>query len=77
MMVVAPDCLYYMQTGSELIKVRPNGRQYHRLFTLDSSLGEIRWHPSSKKPQKAKRKLFLFISVMQHFMDLIVIEGVY
>ena len=55
----APDCLYYMQNGSELIKVRPNGRQYHRLFTLDSSLGELHWHPSSKKPHKAKCKEFV------------------
>jgi len=50
---LAPDCLYYMQTGSELIKARPNGRLYHRLFTLDADLRLLRWHPSSKKPHKA------------------------
>ena len=55
----APDCLKFMQTGSELIKVRSNSRQYHRLFTLDKELGEIRWHPSSKKPHKAKSECHL------------------
>ncbi|CAH1787304.1 unnamed protein product, partial [Owenia fusiformis] len=49
-----PDCLNYMQNGSELIKVRSNSRQYHRLFTIDTALIEIRWQPSSKKPHKAK-----------------------
>ncbi|XP_074659956.1 inactive phospholipase C-like protein 2 [Tubulanus polymorphus] len=53
----APDCLNYMQNGSELIKVRSNSRQYHRLFTLDNDLVEIRWQPSSKKPHKARIQL--------------------
>jgi len=45
-----------MQNGSEMIKVRPNGKQYHRLFTLDMDLKEIKWVPSSKKKEKAKSK---------------------
>lgn len=60
MCCTAPDCLYYMQNGSELVKVRSNGRQYHRLFTLDTDLKEIRWHPSSKKPHKAKSRSTLW-----------------
>ena len=55
----APDCLNFMRNGSELIKVRSNSRQYHRLFTLDDELSEIRWHPSSKKPNKAKSKSYI------------------
>ncbi|XP_064634492.1 inactive phospholipase C-like protein 2 isoform X2 [Lineus longissimus] len=50
----APDCLNYMQQGIECIKVRSNSRQYHRLFTLDKNLTEIRWQPTSKKPHKAR-----------------------
>ncbi|KAK2188258.1 hypothetical protein NP493_138g02029 [Ridgeia piscesae] len=53
-MLTAPDCLNYMQSGSELVKVRSNSRQYHRLFTIDKELTEIRWQPSSKKPHKAR-----------------------
>ena len=52
----APDCLNYMQSGSELVKVRSNSRQYHRLFSIDKDLTEIRWQPSSKKPHKARSK---------------------
>ncbi|XP_041365135.1 inactive phospholipase C-like protein 2 isoform X2 [Gigantopelta aegis] len=48
------DCLAYMQTGSDLIKVRSNSRQYHRFFTLGSDMTEIRWQPTSKKPHKAR-----------------------
>ncbi|XP_064601802.1 inactive phospholipase C-like protein 2 [Liolophura sinensis] len=50
----AQDCLTYMQNGSDLVKVRSNSRQYHRLFTLNNDLTEIRWHPTSKKPHKAR-----------------------
>ncbi|KAK3101163.1 hypothetical protein FSP39_001437 [Pinctada imbricata] len=50
----AQDCLQYMQSGSELIKVRSNSRQYHRIFTLNSDMTEIRWQPTSKKPHKAR-----------------------
>ncbi|ESO02184.1 hypothetical protein HELRODRAFT_65381 [Helobdella robusta] len=50
----APDCLCYMQNGSELIKIRSNGRQYRRLYLLSSDYQELVWHPSSKKPNKAK-----------------------
>jgi len=52
-----------MQTGSELIKVRPNGRLYHRLFTLDADLQQLRWHPSSKKPHKACSQYYKEIAV--------------
>ncbi|XP_071181783.1 inactive phospholipase C-like protein 2 [Mytilus edulis] len=50
----AQDCLSYMQNGSELIKVRSNSRQYHRIFTLNPDMTEIRWQPTSKKPHKAR-----------------------
>lgn len=55
------DCVQFMQNGSELIKVRSNSRQYHRLFILDPDLNEVRWQPSSKKPQKAKSKYLHFL----------------
>jgi len=42
-----------MMTGSSLIKVRPNSRQYHRFFTLAEDLNAIRWTPTSKKTSKA------------------------
>lgn len=45
-----------MQSGSELIKVRSNSRQYHRIFTLNPDMTEIRWQPTSKKPHKARSK---------------------
>ena len=54
--VSAQDCLAYMQNGSELIKVRSNSRQYHRIFSLSSDVSEIRWQPTSKKPHKARSK---------------------
>ncbi|KAL5007407.1 hypothetical protein ScPMuIL_016213 [Solemya velum] len=50
----AQDCLSYMQNGSELIKVRSNSRQYHRIFVLNADMTEIRWQPTSKKPHKAR-----------------------
>ncbi|KAL4224626.1 Inactive phospholipase C-like protein 2 [Mactra antiquata] len=50
----AQDCLSYMQAGSELIKVRSNSRQYHRIFTLNPDMTEVRWQPTSKKPHKAR-----------------------
>ena len=52
----AQDCLSYMKNGSELIKVRSNSRQYHRIFTLNPDMTEIRWQPTSKKPHKARSK---------------------
>jgi len=52
----AQDCLSYMQAGSELIKVRSNSRQYHRIFSLNSDMTEVRWQPTSKKPHKARSK---------------------
>ena len=45
-----------MQAGSELIKVRSNSRQYHRIFSLNADMTEIRWQPTSKKPHKARSK---------------------
>ncbi|XP_077861645.1 inactive phospholipase C-like protein 2 [Saccoglossus kowalevskii] len=50
----ASDCITFMQAGSELIKVRSQSRQYHRIFTIDDDLSVLRWHPTSKKPIKAK-----------------------
>nr|KAG5699415.1 hypothetical protein BaRGS_016261 [Batillaria attramentaria] len=55
---LAQDCLAYMQNGSELVKVRSNSRQYHRFFSLNNDVSEIRWQPTSKKPHKARRKRF-------------------
>ncbi|KAF4530269.1 hypothetical protein B566_EDAN007310, partial [Ephemera danica] len=49
----ASACLQYMMTGSSLIKVRPNSRQYHRFFTLAEDMSAIRWTPTSKKASKA------------------------
>lgn len=50
----AADCLTFMQTGSELMKIRSNSRQYQRFFYLDEDLSALRWRPSSKKPDKAR-----------------------
>ncbi|XP_060582672.1 inactive phospholipase C-like protein 2 [Ruditapes philippinarum] len=50
----AQDCLSYMEAGSELIKVRSNSRQYHRIFSLNPDMTEVRWQPTSKKPHKAR-----------------------
>ncbi|KAL3841875.1 hypothetical protein ACJMK2_019970 [Sinanodonta woodiana] len=50
----AQDCLAYIQNGSELIKVRSNSRQYHRIFTLNPDMTDIRWQPTSKKLHKAR-----------------------
>ncbi|PAA63756.1 hypothetical protein BOX15_Mlig023826g1 [Macrostomum lignano] len=50
----APDCVNYMRDGTELLKIRSSGRHFKRFFFLDTETMEIRWHPSSKKRQKAK-----------------------
>ena len=42
-----------MVRGSNLVKVRPNGRTYNRFFALDDDLSCIRWVPTSKKTSKA------------------------
>ncbi|KDR21266.1 Inactive phospholipase C-like protein 2 [Zootermopsis nevadensis] len=42
-----------MITGSSLIKVKQNSKQYHRFFTLSEDLNAIRWTPTSKKSSKA------------------------
>ncbi|EFX86832.1 hypothetical protein DAPPUDRAFT_207590, partial [Daphnia pulex] len=42
-----------MVRGSNLVKVRPNGRTYNRFFSLDEDLSCIRWIPTSKKASKA------------------------
>jgi hypothetical protein len=49
-----------MEAGSELIKVRSNSRQYHRIFSLNPDMTEVRWQPTSKKPHKA-RSMYSFI----------------
>jgi dihydroxyacid dehydratase/phosphogluconate dehydratase len=55
-----------MMTGSSLIKVRPNSRQYHRFFTLAEDLNAIRWTPTSKKSSKAiGKKTTCHINVAQ------------
>jgi inactive phospholipase C-like protein 2/inactive phospholipase C-like protein 1 len=47
------DCWRWMVRGSNLVKVRPNGRTYNRFFSLDEDLSCIRWLPTSKKASKA------------------------
>nr|CAD7261553.1 unnamed protein product [Timema shepardi] len=49
----ASACLQYMITGSSLIKVRPNSRQYHRFFTLSEDMNTLKWTPTNKKTAKA------------------------
>lgn len=48
------DCLAHMQRGAELIKVRPNVRQFRRHFSLDADYSYLRWTPTNKKPHKAR-----------------------
>uniref|UniRef100_A0A914W8E7 Phosphoinositide phospholipase C n=2 Tax=Plectus sambesii TaxID=2011161 RepID=A0A914W8E7_9BILA len=48
------DCLAHMQTGADLIKVRPNVRQFRRHFSLDADYSHLRWTPTNKKPHKAR-----------------------
>ncbi|KAL7647380.1 UNVERIFIED_CONTAM: hypothetical protein RMT77_000976 [Armadillidium vulgare] len=55
----AHDCLEYMIEGSSLIKLRSNGRQYHRYFRLLEDLSAIRWTPTSKKSCRAQGKFIL------------------
>ncbi|XP_049954522.1 inactive phospholipase C-like protein 2 [Schistocerca serialis cubense] len=43
-----------MMNGTTLIKLRPNGRQYHRYFTLSEDLTYITWEPTNKKIVKAR-----------------------
>lgn len=52
----AKDCLALMQEGTELTKLKPNGRLYRRYYWLDNDLSEIRWMPTSKSYNKAKSK---------------------
>ena len=47
------DCWRCMVRGTNLVKVRPNGRTYNRFFSLDEDLSSIRWVPTSKKASKA------------------------
>ncbi|XP_033095373.1 inactive phospholipase C-like protein 2 isoform X2 [Anneissia japonica] len=53
----ASDCLNFMQNGCQLIKVRSSSRMYHRIFSLSEDFEELRWHPTSKKPDKAKIRI--------------------
>ncbi|KAF7627192.1 Phosphoinositide phospholipase C [Meloidogyne graminicola] len=48
------DCFAIMQSGTELIKLRTNVRQFRRIFSLDEDMAYIRWTPSNKKPHKAR-----------------------
>ncbi|TKR78166.1 hypothetical protein L596_019020 [Steinernema carpocapsae] len=48
------DCLQIMQSGTDMIKLRANIRQFRRLFSLDADLSHIRWTPTNKKPHKAR-----------------------
>lgn len=48
----ARDCLALMQEGTELTKIKQNGRLYRRYYWLEDD--EIRWMPTSKKYNKAK-----------------------
>lgn len=57
--IVAKDCLALMQEGSELTKLKPNGRMYRRYYWLDNDLTEIRWMPTSKSYNKAKSRRML------------------
>ncbi|XP_071495171.1 inactive phospholipase C-like protein 2 [Diadema antillarum] len=50
----ATDCLSIMEAGSELVKIRSPSRQYNRFFALSEDRSELRWHSSSKKPEKAR-----------------------
>jgi hypothetical protein len=43
-----------MKAGTELVKLRTNVRQFCRVFSLDADLACIRWHPTNKKPHKAR-----------------------
>ena len=53
---LAKDCLSYMQEGTELTKLKSNGRLYKRYYWVADDLSEIRWMPTSKKYNKAKSK---------------------
>lgn len=55
------DCWRWMVRGSNLVKVRPNGRTYNRFFSLDEDLSCIRWVPTSKKASKATGMSYLTI----------------
>ncbi|CAI2347338.1 unnamed protein product [Caenorhabditis sp. 36 PRJEB53466] len=48
------DCWNYMQTGSELVKLRGINRHFRRFFSLDADLSHIRWTPTNKKPHRAR-----------------------
>ncbi|CAJ0942150.1 unnamed protein product, partial [Mesorhabditis belari] len=48
------DCWQIMQNGTEMVKLRGNVRQFRRFFSLDADLSYIRWHPTNKKPHKAR-----------------------
>ncbi|XP_067928413.1 inactive phospholipase C-like protein 2 isoform X2 [Watersipora subatra] len=50
----AKDCLALMQEGTELTKLKTNGRLYRRYYWLDNASTEIRWMPTSKSYNKSK-----------------------
>uniref|UniRef100_A0A8C6WLS2 Phosphoinositide phospholipase C n=1 Tax=Neogobius melanostomus TaxID=47308 RepID=A0A8C6WLS2_9GOBI len=53
----AADCIHAMVEGTELKKVRPSSRVYHRYFLLDSGLTALCWEPSKKESDKARISL--------------------
>lgn len=53
----AADCIHAMVEGTELKKVRPSSRIYHRYFLLDSGLTALCWEPSKKESDKARISL--------------------
>uniref|UniRef100_A0A673B9M0 Phosphoinositide phospholipase C n=1 Tax=Sphaeramia orbicularis TaxID=375764 RepID=A0A673B9M0_9TELE len=53
----AADCIHAMVEGSELKKVRPNSRVYHRYYLLDTGLQALCWEPSKKESDKARISL--------------------
>ena len=57
----AKDCLALMQEGTELTKLKANGRLYRRYYWLDNDLTEIRWMPTSKSYNKAKSKYIFYM----------------
>ena len=50
-----------MQEGTELTKLKANGRLYRRYYWLDNDLTEIRWMPTSKSYNKAKSKYIFYM----------------
>ncbi|CAK5083285.1 unnamed protein product [Meloidogyne enterolobii] len=67
-----------MQAGIELIKLRTNGRQFRRIFSLDADMAYIRWTPSNKNPTKLEEECaFSIIHGDEHeCLDLIALKAI-